>query len=356
MDRSDRMNRDLYEHIRSLMRPCVKKDGGGLEYYTAYENGALRDWNAYFDGIVALYMGCGTQLLRNAVRLFLQAQREDGCVPRRILAADGDVVPGVPCKPFLAQTIVLCWLYDGRLDWFDDGMYEQMRNYLLSYGSTGSVELGCFLFRDLSAFSMLADLRGREEDAERFEQLASERKANVLSLWNEADGFFYDRNLQTGGTIREKTLAGFLPMWAGIAAPRQAQILAYDHMLNPSEFYRNYPLAVRAVETSDATDPTVWISYNYLCMHGLMNYGYDGLAELLAYKTAELLAKSHDREAYSAETGRGAGQKPFAGWSLLGYFMPMEALEGFDPTALDVLPEETGEYMPYFHLPPVIEL
>lgn len=61
-----------------------------------------------------------------------------------------------------------------------------------------------------------------------------------------------------------------------------------------------------------------------------MEYGFYDLAELTAYKTAQLLAKSQDREFYDTESGKGDGLNPFWGWSLLGYFMPMEAFEDFD--------------------------
>lgn len=404
MERNDRMNRDLYEHIRSLMDASIHPHRTGGEYYTGYSYGTLYDWDAYFEGIAALYMGYGSRFLQTTVRVFLENEREDGFITRFDQDRPETVYPqmnGEHCKPFLAQMTMLCWLYDGRLDWFGDGLYERMKKYLLYWTERqsaggfpyyrsaphsgldtqtercgvwesdfdGAVELGCFLYRDLCAFSTLAEMRGREEDAERFEQLAAERKAGVLSMWDEADGFFYDRNVRTGEPIRIKSVTGFAPMWAGIATPRQAQILAFDHMFNPAEFYRNYPLsAMSASEPGFSELPlpgdigvcnwrgNVWLPMNYLCMHGLMNYGYDGLAELLAYKTAELLAMSHDREFYSSETGAGMGLKPFSGWSLLGYFMPMEAFEGFDPTALDLQPEDMGEYMPYFRLPPAIEL
>ena len=404
MDSSDRMNRDLYGHIRGLMDQSVLPHRSGGEFYTAYPGGTMFDWDSYFDGITALYMGYGTRFLQTFVRVFLRNQREDGFICRFDRETPETLYPqmyGEHIKPFLAQAALLCWLYDGRLDWFTDELYDRMRRYLLYWTEVesvngdayyrsgphsgmdtqtercggweadfdGAADLGSFLYRDLCAFVQLAELRGREEDAERFEQLAAGRKARVLSMWDEADGFFYDRNVRTGEPIRVKTAAGFMPLWAGIATPRQAQILAFDHMFNPSEFFRPYPLSVMAAdEPGYSAQPlpgdigvcnwraNVWMPVNYMCMHGLMNYGYDGLAELLAYKTAELLTRSRDREFYDAETGRGMGLKPFAGWSLLGYFMPMEASEGFDPTALDLLPEDMEAYMPFFRLPPAIEL
>lgn len=402
MEPNDRMNRDLYTHIRQLMERSMYRHRSGPEYYTAYNSRWLFDWDSYFEGVVQLYMGYGTRLQRSFVTLFLSLQREDGFIPRYDPPAPQTVYPQMDdelIKPFLAQSAVLCLHYDGQIDWLGEENYRRMEKYLrywlerqtkngFAYYRSGphsgydtqtercggweadfdgAVDLNTFLYRELYAFSIIADTLGKTQDSETFCRLADEQKARVLSMWDEADGFFYDVNVRTGQPIRVKTTAAFAPMWAGIASPRQAQILTYDHLFNPNEFFRLYPFATLAAnEPGYSAKPlpgdigvcnwraNTWIPTNYMAMHGLMTYGYHDLAELVAYKTAELLAKSHDCEFYDAETGAGCGESPFSGWSLLGYFMPMEALEGFDPTDLELDADDMYALMPYFRLPPDI--
>ena len=46
--------------------------------------------------------------------------------------------------------------------------------------------------------------------------------------------------------IRVKFIAGFMPLYAGIASPRQARRLVREHLLNPKEFWLRYPVATYA--------------------------------------------------------------------------------------------------------------
>ena len=48
-----------------------------------------------------------------------------------------------------------------------------------------------------------------------------------------------------------------------------------------------------------------------------------------------LMKNEGTREYYDAETGDGLGLDPFWGWSLLGYFMPLEFHERYDPSGID---------------------
>ena len=79
--------------------------------------------------------------------------------------------------------------------------------------------------------------------ADHAEKLA---KAINKVFWNEQDGFYYDRDEKTGETIKIKSVAGFLPMWAGVASPAQARRLVRDHLLNLKEFWLDYPVATYA--------------------------------------------------------------------------------------------------------------
>lgn len=102
---NNRTNRDLYEHIKGLMSHGLVEHTSGRKYYTGYSYGTLYDWDQYFEGIVQLYMGYGTQYLQNCVTIFLDAQQENGfispicpqCTPKRLSSngrRDGKTVSG----------------------------------------------------------------------------------------------------------------------------------------------------------------------------------------------------------------------------------------------------------------------
>ena len=400
MDNNNRTNRDLFEHIQGLMSKGLVAHSSGRKYYTGYSYSTLYDWDQYFEGIVQLYMGYGTEYLQNSVCIFLEAQQKNGFIPRYVPNVPQTTYPqmdGEMVKPFLAQITLLCLKFDGGLKWFTSALYQRMKEYLLYwigphsvngyafYRSAphsgldtqtercggweadfcGGIDLNVFLYRDLIAFSIIAEHLDKKQDQAVFTQYASEYRDKILDCWVEKDGFFYDRNVRTGNPIKVKTLAGMLPMWAGIATASQAQILTYDYLFNPEEFFRPYPFpAMSSSEPGYSETPisgdigicnwraNTWIPTNYMVMHGLMEYGFYDLAELTAYKTAQLLAKSQDREFYDTESGKGDGLNPFWGWSLLGYFMPMEAFEDFDPTDLELDTDDMYAYMPYFRLGP----
>lgn len=219
------------------------------------------------------------------------------------------------------------------------------------------VDLNCYLVRETLAFSKLARLAGKDKMAEKYEKISEERKQRIRELlWDNKDGFFYDRKAHPDKPLSKmvweysplnmlsanrhripvKSVESFAVLWAKVATPEQAKRMIVDHLFNPREFWTPYPVAALA-----KTEPwystkelpgdmgcnwraDVWMPTNYMIYHGLRFYGYNTLATILAKQTEGLLHKSGDREYFSSETGEGQGSDPFWGWTLLGYFLPLE--------------------------------
>ena len=84
--------------------------------------------------------------------------------------------------------------------------------------------------------AFIAGKLGNTEDGENFKKRAAALAQAVNTiLWDEKDGFYYDRNEKTGESIRIKSIAGFLPLWAGIATPERAKRLVQEHLTNEKE-------------------------------------------------------------------------------------------------------------------------
>lgn len=373
------------EELDQLMRRGIQKNNRtGLEFFTGYSYATLYDWDQYFEGLIQLYMGWGTKYLINTVKIFLKYQDEKGFTKRAI---NNFATVGVHCeeslemvKPFLSQITYLCYQYDGNLSWMGEVEYERLKRSLdywlyerdenknglsrwRSSIETGmdnqherggvwrsdfdeGVDLNTYLYRECLAYAAICEYRGDDKRANTYRMIAERRKEAVRFMWDETDGFFYDRNEKTGASIRVKSISGLLPLWAGIATEEQAARLVKEHILNPDEFFRTYPLPALA-----ATEPgyrstrldgdigcnwraNTWVPTNYMVMHGLAKYGYNREASWLAKETKKLVEKSGNREYYLTETGEGDGLDPFWGWTLLAYFMEEEMRVDFHPERL----------------------
>jgi len=130
-------------------------------------------------------------------------------------------------------------------------------------------------------------------------------------LWDEAGGFFYDadpRNMQRSGI---KCIAGFAPMYAGIATDQQAAKLV-EHLTNPLEFGTKYPCPSISVDTPeiDPSLPTYGgdsgiTSGIWFTVEGLIKYGYDNLAASYVLKTIEMMTIEGPSSAYSYHSTTG---------------------------------------------------
>lgn len=373
------------EELEQLMqRGVLKNEKTGITFFTGYAYKTLYDWDQFFEGLIQLYMGWGTQYLQNTVKIFLEYQEENGFTKRAInnsplvgIASEEDYEM---VKPFLSQITLLCLEYDGNLSWLEDVYYEKLKksldywlyardenhNNLSRWRSsieTGmdnqherggvwrsdydeGVDLNTYLYRECLAYAAICENREDNTRAEEYRKIAQVRKEAVLSMWDEEDGYFYDRDERDGSVTKVKSISGLLPMWAGIISREQAERLMKEHIMNPDEFWRGYPLPAMA-GTEPGYSPVhlegdigcnwranTWMPTNYMVMHGMMNYGYQKEAMEVAKSSHALVKKAGNREYYITESGEGTGQEIFWGWTLLAYFMEQEVSENFDPTII----------------------
>jgi len=382
--------RSQLSEVDELMQNGIFTDTDtGRKYFTGYSYKTLYDWDQYFESIVQVYMGWSSELIRNGVTIFLDHQHESGHIDRSVPTNEFHAPEHV--KPFLSQIAWLVYRAYGEKDWILDSRYfTRLQRYLdywleemdgnhnglsewMSAPHTGmdnqhercgwwldrfseGVDLNCYLVRECQAFSRLAELRGEDSLSQEYLQKSSQLAGRIRTLmWDDTDGFFYDRNARfgedlmsrhaswasminnkPGELIKVKSISAFTPLWAGVATKEQARKLVYDYLINPREFWTPYPLATLArserwysqdwlpADLGCNWRAKVWIPTNYMVYHGLRRYGYHQLATLLAYETLKLVRMSGNREYYDAEDGMGCGLDPFWGWSLLAHFMEYE--------------------------------
>ena len=156
------------------------------------------------------------------------------------------------------------------------------------------VDFSSFIANEMRCLSEIAGLIGKEEDskiwAERYQNI--KEKINAV-LWDEEDGFYYDKKLSDGQFHKVKSVSSFIPLFAGLCDKEKAEKLV-AHLKNPKEFGTAFP--VPTVSADDKTYPTrdmfrgtVWPNFNYLIEIGLREYGYKKEAYKLRQKTVDTL-------------------------------------------------------------------
>lgn len=371
-----------------MQKGIFMDEGTKRDYFTGYAYKTLYDWDQYFEAIVQIYMAWPPDYIINGVTIFLDHQEESGMIARSVPSNEFHGAEHV--KPFLAQITLLVFENYNYTEWFTKEYFRKLQKYLdfwledmdknnnglsewMSGPHTGmdnqheragywldrvseGVDLNSYLVRECIAFARIAEIMGENATAGKYNQLGEERGSTIRELlWDEEDGFFYDRNYGENRfgahrgveeLIKVKSVAGFMPMWAGIATKEQAEELVYNHLMDPGEFWANYPVPALArsepgyANTQLLSDlgcswrANTWIPTNYMVYHGLKDYGYKEIASLLALRTEQLLEKAGDREYYTSETGEGVGLDPFWGWSLLGHFFMVEDNWDYDITQI----------------------
>jgi hypothetical protein len=186
-----------------------------------------------------------------------------------------------------------------------------------------------FFARDMAR---IADAIGQPDRVDfyraEYEQIIAQINAQ---LWDEATGFYYDRN--ANGFLLEKSYAGLIPFIAG--APDAAQtVRIIEHLADPAKFWT--PYGIRSLSADSAIyEPgysesgwknsnwrgPVWLPVNYLLVQRLEET-HPALASqlreaLVANVEAQWQATGRFWEYYDAETGQGLGADHQTGWTAL---------------------------------------
>ena len=343
---------------------------------TGYPYNEYYDWDLYLENVYLSYFGVWPYCFTN-LKQFLDRQQPDGYINRSLIKQRDRQ----HFKPFLAQ-LALMGIRQNNNDftWLEGNYYDRLKKYLakwMSYDGDGNglptwnsadaagtdnqwsragqlgafevegVDLASYLIRDYDAMTVIARAIGKNDDAAAF--TAQSRKLATLIndvFWDEADGFYYDRNEKTGKPVKVKSGGAFMPLFAGAATPERAKRIVNEHLLNEKEFWLKYPIASYARTEPDYYQGShnecnwrgsTWAPYNYWTFQGLRDYGMHDVAKQLSDRLFEMAVVKNPGlcEYYNAETGEGLGHKEFWGFTALYYVMPLELQMGYNPIDLN---------------------
>ncbi len=215
---------------------------------------------------------------------------------------------------------------------------------------TGTLQMNCLDLNALYALDAwsLAEIAGvlaRAADAERYRGQYETMKALVNArLWNEKDGFYYDR-FWDGRFSVHKAASAFYTLLAGIPDAARAQRML-KRLLDPRQFWGDYVIpsisrddpAFRP-ESQQSWRGAVRPSVNYLVYQGLKAYHLDAVASEFAGKSAAMFMRSFTAfglspEAFDSLTGEAGGQRiegcgPLAGLIAVEECLDFTPHEGF---------------------------
>ncbi|WP_455669057.1 MGH1-like glycoside hydrolase domain-containing protein [Phocaeicola sp.] len=184
--------------------------------------------------------------------------------------------------------------------------------------------LNSFLYAEKNILAEMATILGKKELADQLIADAQKIKEHIQTkMFDKETGFFYDTRIETGEFIKVMGAECWLPLWAGVATPEQAEQVM-KKMMDPTKFNSTLPLG-----TLDISHPRlrpirgywrgpVWVDQVYFGITGLRNYGYDKEADFLLEKFIDnaqgLTTDGPIHENYNPLTGETLNSPNF-GWS-----------------------------------------
>ncbi|MGH6950202.1 MAG: MGH1-like glycoside hydrolase domain-containing protein, partial [Vitreimonas sp.] len=160
-------------------------------------------------------------------------------------------------------------------------------------------DLCAYVVLQCEALAAMARAQGEEDDAGAFTREGDELRRIVNTvLWDEREGYYFDRDSSDGSFIRSRAIASLMPLWAGIPdAARAARLV--EHILDPGAFNTLIPLPSVAIGDIDFERDMwrgpVWVNTAFAVIDGLRRYGYDAAAADFAYRLCDGVYRTFGR-------------------------------------------------------------
>ncbi|MAG16322.1 hypothetical protein CMO88_04630 [Candidatus Woesearchaeota archaeon] len=161
--------------------------------------------------------------------------------------------------------------------WDDSMRWEEKAHHV------NPIDLNAFLYMTGLHLADMADTLGIQERDWR--KAAASRMETINELmWDGEQGMFFDYDYEAGERLSSWTLAGYAPMWAGLADQAQAEKLVQNLYV----FERENGLAATEKRLSAPGYqwgyPNGWAPLHFLVIKGLRNYGFDEDADRIQLK------------------------------------------------------------------------
>ncbi len=177
--------------------------------------------------------------------------------------------------------------------------------------------VNCLTIRACRSMSYLAGELGDRHRAERY---AARSQAMMDALdelcWDEAAGCYYPRfGSRRPCLARRKTADSLMPLFGGSCAPERARRLIEEHLLNPREFFTEYPVPFNPpeelvgegswVERRLWAGHCVWVNICWMLSIALGEHGYEEEAREITRRVVRMVLREGFCEYYDSRDGSG---------------------------------------------------
>lgn len=153
------------------------------------------------------------------------------------------------------------------------------------------------------------------------EKLVENMKLSEMALeqlWDDQFTTYFCRDFISNKLIREPTIAGLMPLYAGTIKKDRADKIV-KIMTNSHAFWLKHPVAsvpknIRGFDQNRYWQGPTWINTNWMLIDGLKRMGYFAEARQLKLNTLEMMRAEGVWEYYNPITGQGLGSPEFS-WS-----------------------------------------
>ena len=285
-------------------------------------------WDSVFHSMGNVYLD--PQLAYESIRSIFDTQHPDGFIPHMSTPKDQSAVTQ---PPVIAWGLYKLYEKTGRKEWLEEN-YDALERYLAwdmenrdtnhnylyewkvnedepdnrcdecgmdnsprfdNVKPMDSIDFSCYMANEARYMKRISELLGKTDRAAYYGKLFHAiRDAVNAKLYDEEDGRYYDREVESGKLRKVSAVSSFLPLFAGICTPESAERLVID-LFHPE----TYGTAL-GVPTISAQDPAfgedmwrgpVWINFNYFIACGLREYGYVKEAERLINQSLEVMTE-----------------------------------------------------------------
>lgn len=148
------------------------------------------------------------------------------------------------------------------------------------------IDLNCLLYKYETDFAKAYKIFGDSDTTELWQNKAAYRAEHINELmWDEEKGFYFDFDYKNYKKSEVWSLAGYYPLWCGLASHEQAKKLVanlmnftFDGGIVATTYHNNDP----RLFNKQWGYPNAWAPLQWLVTEGLNNYGYNERAEQIA--------------------------------------------------------------------------
>ena len=290
-------------------------------------------WDSVFHSMGNVYIE--PQLAYESIKSIFDTQDEDGFIPHM---SAPDSKSQVTQPPVIAWGLYKLYEQTGRKDWLEENFdalerylawdmenRDENHNYLYEWKVNeddpnnrcdecgmdnsprfdnvkpmDSIDFSCYMANEARYMEKIATVLGKQDRAEEYGKLfyAIKDAVNRL-LYDEEDGRYYDREVESGELRKVSAVSSFIPLFAGVCTEESAERLVKDL------FDVNTYGTAFGVPSISAQDPAfgedmwrgpVWINFNYFIICGLREYGYKKEAEKLLTQTLDEITKWYHKD------------------------------------------------------------